>query len=66
MSFLGPMSKKRLLKGLDEQIENRKYDLTDTMLSHEPLLDREAVIKTLKSEIAQMRQLRDSLEPLLE
>jgi hypothetical protein len=66
MSFFGPMSKKRILKGIDEQISNRRYLLTDTVLSREPLYNKDAMIESLKTEIAQMRQLRDSLEPLLE
>ena len=66
MSFFGPMSKKRILKGIEEQISNRRYELTDTVLSYEPLLDREAVVEKLKSEIVQMKQLKDCLEPLLE
>lgn len=66
MSFFGPMSKKRILKGIEEQISNRWYELTDTVLSYEPLLDREAVVEKLKSEIVQMKQLKDCLEPLLE
>ena len=66
MSFFGPMPKKRILKEIDEQISNRRYLLTDTVLSREPLYNKDAMIESLKTEIVQMRQLRDSLEPFLE
>jgi len=65
MSFWGPMSKRRILRGIEEQILNKRYQLTDTVLSEMPI-PREETVKRLKSEIAQLRQLKDCLEPLLE
>lgn len=66
MSFWGPMSKKSILRGIEEQISNKRYVLTETMLSDEPMLDKDKSVERLKSEIAQLRQLKDCLEPLLE
>jgi hypothetical protein len=66
MSFFGPMSKKRILQGIDEQILNKRYQATDTLISDDPLPDRGKVVRRLKSEIAQLRQLKDCLEPLLD
>jgi hypothetical protein len=59
------MSKRRILRGIEEQILNKRYQLTDTVLSEMPI-PREETVKRLKSEIAQLRQLKDCLEPLLE
>jgi len=61
MALFGPMSKKKILKGVDEQIQNKYLALTDVVLEF-----GENTPTKLRADLDRLRKIRGELERLLD
>jgi len=59
------MSKKKILKGMDQQIANQRFGITEIQITDESLMDKTICLQKMRQDLDELIQTRKRLEALL-